>query len=89
MAIAREIAISGLINISKRVRWAVVEMRIGLSGGSCLSVVVVVVVEDGFKLAWSRLLTLLLPIVDVFIQRRKSKEESGKKGKVLCRQQQE
>jgi hypothetical protein len=62
-------------------------MRVGLGGGSCLSVVVVV--GDGFELAWSRLLTLLLPIVYVFIQRRKSKEESGKKWKVLYRPQQD
>jgi hypothetical protein len=47
--------------VPKRVRWAVVEMRVGPSAGSCLSAFVIAV-EDGFKLAWSRLLTLLLPI---------------------------
>jgi hypothetical protein len=48
-------------------------MRVGLSGGSCLSFVVVV--EDGFELAWSCLLTLLLPI-SVFVYPA-AKEERG------------
>jgi hypothetical protein len=88
MAIAIAIAIGGWIYVSKRVRLAVagIEMRCGLSRGSCLTVVVVLV-EDSFEVTRSRLLTLLLPILYVCIRRRKSKEEVGKKGKVLYRQE--
>jgi hypothetical protein len=84
MAIAIAIAIGGWIYVSKRVRLAVagIEIRCGLGRGSCLSVV-----EDGFEVTRSRLLTLLLPILYVCIRRRKSKEEVGKKGKVLYRQE--